>query len=262
MSMDPITPEQMDLLRDQLLQKNVETPADSRPVTKTFVDNLGRPVNPDEVKPVKPIELDTPGQLLEKARKEVADLKAQVSALEAKHAEAVADAKTAVDLAARAARDVVAKNERIAEISTDRETWKRRTIAAEAQPKPEHVANIVADRDRMRGEVASKDKRIADLAKQLAQAETHAGHAHGQAQKAEQRIQHVQATIESMQIARDAAQQRQAAAELKAHQLEEKLKLEMAASDEMKTQITKLHAQISDLKPKAVAAPAPVKKGA
>jgi chromosome segregation ATPase len=176
----------------------------------TYVDNAGRPVNPDEVRPVKPIELETPESMLVKERAALKEAREHVARLEAKLREVYADCKTAVDLAAAANKDLLEKKKRIAEIAAQRNLWERRALAAEARPTPEGLKEIQEDRNHLRSEVAGKDKEISRLTTELHKVAGDAGGAVREARVAEQRAkdraESVLATLESMQRARDKAE--------------------------------------------------------
>jgi colicin import membrane protein len=246
----------------QVVEKPIDTPTAQPvhvPTSQTFVDDRGRAVDPEEVRPVKPIDLNTPEQLLKKAEEKLKETEAREKVLEAKLAEAQTDAKLAVEIAAATNRDLQAQKKRSAEIAAERETWKGRATRAEAKPTPEHVVNIVAERDRLRQEVAAKDRRIAEADKRATADSLAVEQAKRIAAAAEQREGMVRGTIESMQIARDAAQKREAAAVKYSNELEEKLK---KAEEDLRVEVALRVQREKNDKAKAAAQAAPVKKGA
>jgi hypothetical protein len=159
-----------------------------------------------EVKQVAPIEADTPDQI-------IARLRAQLE-------EARADATTAVRLAdhwkgerdiSRADLEKVQKTmdsvkKRIGEACEDRDRWQTKAKNLQTQvdgQKAERLVALIDERQKLRTDLGQKDKRIAELAGQVAQAETSRGVALARAQQAEQRFAGLEASVEVIQRARD-----------------------------------------------------------
>jgi chromosome segregation ATPase len=162
-----------------------------------------------EVKPVKPLEVDTPEQIIERLRKELASLREVEAGLHTALTNALEDRDRVMDHRDAAVKLSEQIKKRLGEISAERERWKASACKLQEQvdaQKAERLVALIDERQKLRTDVGMKDKQIAELTQKLDAAQSQTAAARQVASQAQQRFAGLEASAEVLSRARDKAQ--------------------------------------------------------
>lgn len=236
-----------------------------------------------EVKPVAPIQADTPDQIIERLRKDLAKEREIVAGLHVALTQAIEERDVAAAAADRHFDNLEKARKRFTEIAAERDRWKAKAERLEGQvdaQKAERLVAMIDERQRLRTELGNKDAALADRQQLLEKAREAFRDEERLRRAAEQRFQGLESTVEAMQAARNKAQQergvaledlagaRKTIADIHTAAAGEKRAAEASPLRDVKAlrdERDRLKIQVEQLLeklPKPSTAPAPVRKGA